>query len=69
VVNNSSYVSSRTTDLVPSYGPCSTCGVSSKPFVLNLDLRNCTGDHLYGSASNTKEAMDEAALILRGEKH
>ena len=48
------------------YGPCSTCGVSSKPFKLNMDLRNCAGDHLYGSASNTDEAMNESALILQG---
>ena len=67
VVNNSSYVSSRTTDLVPSYGPCSTCGVSDKTFFINMDLRNAAGKHLSGSASNTKEAMNQAAAILRGD--
>src|SRR2546423_6503106 len=49
-----------------SYGPCSTCGVSKKTFKLNMDLRNCAGDHLYGSASNTDEAINESALILQG---
>src|SRR5436305_14896713 len=33
-----------------SYGLCSTCVVSKKTFKLNMDLRNCADDNLYGSA-------------------
>ena len=51
-----------------SYGPCSTCGVSNKTFKINMDLRNAIGSHRYGSASNTDEAMNEAAAILRGDR-
>jgi len=49
------------------YGPCSTCGVSKKTFQINMDLRNAIAKHLYGSANNTTEAINEAAAILRGD--
>ena len=49
------------------YGPCGTCGVSDKTFKIKIDLRNAVASHLSGSASDTDEAMNEAAAILRGD--